>query len=220
MNKLEVLYKMAGAMKNKEKVVGNVKIVAKDGDKEFATITNNFEKDKVNGTMSVDAVAKAEIGELKVDKAVKKVLSMEDMHHKHHGHHGHHGKCGKGKGFNKFAKLEMMFKTLNDINVSEDGENKVLELDMKDILMKKREKFKKYHEEGHKCEHKHHDHEGMDENIKEMFKVKHAIFKELMASDYDKVNAKVVLNKDFEIVNLEIEALGQKSLNVKVALNY
>ncbi len=143
MNKLEVLYKMAGAMKNKEKVVGNVKIVAKDGDKEFATITNNFEKDKVNGTMSVDAVAKAEIGELKVDKAVKKVLSMEDMHHKHHGHHGHHGKCGKGKGFNKFAKLEMMFKTLNDINVSEDGENKVLELDMKDILMKKREKFKK-----------------------------------------------------------------------------
>ena len=90
----------------------------------------------------MDAVAKAEIGELKVDKAVKKVLSMEDMHHKHHGHHGHHGKCGKGKGFNKFAKLEMMFKTLNDINVSEDGENKVLELDMKDILMKKEKNSK------------------------------------------------------------------------------
>lgn len=217
MNKLEVLYKMAGAMKTKEKVNGTVNLVATEGNKEFASLVNNFEKDKVNGTMSIDVVAKAEIGELKVDKAIKKVLNMEEMHKAHHGHHGHHGKCKDGKKFNKFDKLEMMFKTLNDIKVSEDGDSKVLELDIKDMLKKKREKFQKFHGEGHKCEH---NHEHMDADIRELFQIKHAMFKELMASDYDTVNAKVVLNKEFEITNLEIDAKGQKSLSAKVNLNY
>lgn len=216
MNKLEVLYKMSKTMKEKNNIKGKASFVGKSKDIEFANVTNNFEKDIENKTMKIDANIMVNTEDVQVTKAVKKDLDFNKMHghHGHHNHHGHHGKCKK----NKFAKLEMLFKTLNDMELIENGEERIVQLDIKDILAKKVEKMKAMHEAMgdkkecmHKCE---------CEDLKEIIKVKHAIFKEISQGEYDKVMLKLTINKDFEIQSVNVKANGEKQVEFNVELNY
>ncbi|WP_297635235.1 hypothetical protein [uncultured Clostridium sp.] len=214
MNKLEVLYRMSKTMKGKNNIKGNVSFVGKSKDVEFANVTNNFEKDVENKTMKIDANIVVNTEDVQVTKSVKKDLDFNKMHEHHHGHHGHHGKCKK----NKFAKLEMLFKTLNDMELIENGDEKVIQLDIKEMLDKKVEKMKAMHEAMgdkkecmHKCE---------CEDLKELIKVKHAIFKEVCHGNYDKVMLKLTINKDFEIQSVNIKANGEKEVEFNAELNY
>ncbi|MGL5616697.1 MAG: hypothetical protein ACRDD2_10800 [Sarcina sp.] len=223
MNKLELLYKMAGAMKTKEQINGAVKLVATEGNKEFAVISNNFKKNCVSKDMSVDVKASFDNGEIKIDKDIKKDFNMEELHQKHHEmHKDHHkGNChGKRKGGNKFAKLEMMFKVLKDLDVKEENGLNVLELDIKDCIEKKKAKiaeFKANHPD-HCHEHKH---EGMENcELMDIFKIKHAMFKEMMSTDFDKATLKIVLADDCSIKEVKMNLVGAKSFALEAALNY
>lgn len=216
MNKLELLYKMSKEMKSKEKINGTVKIVGIDGNKEFANLTNNFVKDVVNETMSIDANIFVEVADVKVEKSVKKTFSAEDMKKHHEGHAKHHEghKCGK----NKFGKLEMMFKTLYDLSLTEGQEDYILELDIKEILEKKKAKF-----EAMKLEGKHKEccaNKIEDTDLKEVFKAKHMMMKEMINSNIKDAKLMLVVSKDFTIKEVDIALSGDKKLNVEVKLNY
>ena len=90
MNKLEVLYKMSKAMKEKEKISGTVNLVGISEKGEFANITNNFEKDIKNKTMKVDAKLNVNTDELKAEKNVVKEFDFGKLHEAHHGKGEHH----------------------------------------------------------------------------------------------------------------------------------
>lgn len=212
MNKLELLYKMAGTMKKKEKVNGIVNIVAIEGGKEFVNVVNNFSKDCEAGTMNIDAHAVVSIGDLNVDKSIKKELNMKEMHEKHHGK-----KCCGGRKKNKFEKLEMMFKALNDMKVSKEGNLNVIELDVTGMLKKKKEKMKEHahnHDHGNACG------EVKCDELKEILQVKHAIFKELISADYSSAVLNLVVNEDNSIKELRLVANGDKNFKISVNLNY
>lgn len=217
MNKLELLYKMAGQMKTKETIKGNVNIIATEGNKEFANLQNNFIKDTVNKTVSIDANALFDNGELKINKSFKKDIDFEEMHKKHHEHKHGENACNKRKGCNKFEKLEILFKVLKDIEVKEIDTLNVLELDIKDILEKKKAKIANCKD---KC--------NMNEKLKEiencefadMLKIKHAVLKELMTVDFESATLSLVLNADCSIKQVRIEAIGEKSFSALVNLNY
>ncbi|MGL5646374.1 MAG: hypothetical protein ACRDDY_00870 [Clostridium sp.] len=220
MNKLEVLYRMSKTMKEKNVIKGNVSVVGENAQGEFLKGTNNFCKDIENRKMSVDANIMVNTEELQVSKQIKKDLDFEKMkgHHHHHHHHGE-GCKRKCKG-NKFAKLEVLFKVLNDMELTENDNEKIIEVDVKEILMKKIEKMKEMHKnmEGKGC--KIEDIEC--EDLKEMFKIKHAIFNELCKDgcNCDKVILKLTMNKDFEITNVEVKGTGSKNIHVNVSLSY
>lgn len=223
MNKLEVLYKMSKAMKEKEKISGTVNLVGVSEKGEFANITNNFEKDIKNKKMKVDAKLNANTDELKAEKNVVKEFDFGKLHEAHHGKGEHH--CGKGhhghKGFgNKFEKLEFLFKTLNDMELSEEGDLKVITLDIKDILKKKKEKMKEFHRNHEHHGHHHHMEDGKCEDLKEVFKIKHAIFKEILSCESDKAVLRLIIDKDFTIKSVEVKSEGDKKVEFKADLNY
>lgn len=223
MNKLEVLYKMSKAMKEKEKISGTVNLVGVSEKGEFANITNNFEKDIKNKKMKVDAKLNVNTDELKAEKNVVKEFDFGKLHEAHHGKGEHH--CGKGhhghKGFgNKFEKLEFLFKTLNDMELSEEGDLKVITLDIKDILKKKKEKMKEFHRNHEHHGHHHHMEDGKCEDLKEVFKIKHAIFKEILSCESDKAVLRLIIDKDFTIKSVEVKSEGDKKVEFKADLNY
>ncbi|MGL4850363.1 MAG: hypothetical protein ACRC28_15845 [Clostridium sp.] len=215
MNKLEVLYRMSKIMKEKTLIKGSVSVVGENSDGEFLKGSNNFCKDIENKKMSIDANIMVNTEELQVNKQIKKDLDFEKM--KGHHHHHHHGEGCRRRG-NKFAKLEVLFKVLNDMELTENDNEKVIEVDIKDILMKKIEKMKEMHKnmEGKGC--KIEDIEC--EDLKEMFKIKHAVFNELCKGECDKVILRLTVNKDFEITNVEVKGTGSKSINASVSLSY
>lgn len=224
MNKLEVLYKMSKAMKEKEKISGTVNLVGVSEKGEFANITNNFEKDIKNKKMKIDAKLNVNTDELKAEKNVVKEFDFGKLHEAHHGKGEHH--CGKGhmhghKGFgNKFEKLEFLFKTLNDMELSEEGDLKVITLDIKDILKKKKEKMKEFHRNHEHHGHHHHMEDGKCEDLKEVFKIKHAIFKEILSCESDKAVLRLIIDKDFTIKSVEVKSEGDKKVEFKADLNY
>lgn len=224
MNKLEVLYKMSKAMKEKEKISGTVNLVGVSEKGEFANITNNFEKDIKNKKMKVDAKLNVNTDELKAEKNVVKEFDFGKLHEAHHEKSEHH--CAKGhmhghKGFgNKFEKLEFLFKTLNDMELSEEGDLKVITLDIKDILKKKKEKMKEFHRNHEHHGHHHHMEDGKCEDLKEVFKIKHAIFKEILSCEADKAVLRLIIDKDFTIKSVEVKSEGDKKVEFKADLNY
>lgn len=224
MNKLEVLYKMSKAMKEKEKISGTVNLVGVSEKGEFANITNNFEKDIKNKKMKVDAKLNVNTDELKAEKNVVKEFDFGKLHEAHHGKSEHH--CAKGhmhrhKGFgNKFEKLEFLFKTLNDMELSEEGDLKVITLDIKYILKKKKEKMKEFHRNHEHHGHHHHMEDGKCEDLKEVFKIKHAIFKEILSCEADKAVLRLIIDKYFTIKSVEVKSEGDKKVEFKADLNY
>ncbi|WP_436513811.1 hypothetical protein [Clostridium thermobutyricum] len=225
MNKLEVLYKMSKAMKEKEKISGTVNLVGISEKGEFANIANNFEKDIKNKKMKIDAKLNVNTEEVKAEKDIVKEFDFEKLHegHRHGGHHcgrgnGHmhgHGRCG-----NKFEKLEFLFKTLNDMELSEEGDLKVITLDIKDIIKKKKEKMKEFHKNHEHHGHHHHMEDGKCEELKEVFKIKHAIFKEILSCESEKAVLRLIIDKDFTIKSVEVKSEGDKKVEFKADLNY
>lgn len=225
MNKLEVLYKMSKAMKEKEKISGTVNLVGISEKGEFANITNNFEKDIKNKKMKIDAKLNVNTEEVKAEKDIVKEFDFEKLHegHRHGGHHcgrgnGHmhgHGRCG-----NKFEKLEFLFKTLNDMELSEEGDLKVITLDINDIIKKKKEKMKEFHKNHEHHGHHHHMEDGKCEELKEVFKIKHAIFKEILSCESEKAVLRLIIDKDFTIKSVEVKSEGDKKVEFKADLNY
>lgn len=222
MNKLELLYKVSKEMKSKEKVSGNAHMQAFEGEKQIANITNSFVKDSNLRTLSVDIHALANLDGEEIQKDIKKELNFDQMHKKHE-HHGKHHHCSK-KGCNKFAKLEMLFKTLNDLKVSEENGLNVLELDVTEILEKKKAKMAKKHEEFEKLKETPEFKERLKKfencEFKDLIQLKHKLIHTLMASKTESAKLKVVIGQDFSIQEVFIKSTGEKNCNVSIKLNY
>lgn len=219
MNKLELLYKMMGQMKDKKECKGTVKVqVIENGQEVISTqgiIEKNHETHDVKGSVSgflVEDGQKIELNEsveIK-DLKAKKKAAMENC------------KCEfKGKMSKrecKISKMMFMLKVLNDIELTQEGEFNVLGLDVKSCK-KIQEKIQKMMSGDH-AEHVAKKVEfmqslGMSE---EVIKLKMKVMMTLL-SQVDNTKVKIYVNAENNVTKVMIDSITEaKQAKIEITL--
>ena len=141
-------------------------------------------------------------------------------HHRGHGREEFMGRMGKNP-MKKFGKAAFMLKVLNEMELSEEGDLKIIKLDLNE-LKKEIKELKGDCKEKH-CHFGHghrHEHKSIDEleGIFKLMAIKHKMKKEILFADYDEMSLNLYINKEFNIEKIFIEGKGQKTVNIEVNL--
>ncbi len=126
------------------------------------------------------------------------------------------GRMGKNP-MKKFGKAAFMLKVLNEMELSEDGDFKIIKLDLNEVKkemkeLKEENKGKHFH-----CKHKYNQ-KSIDEleGIFKLMAIKHKMRKEILFADYDEMTLNLYINKEFNIEKAFIEGKGEKTVNIEV----
>ncbi|WP_066869440.1 hypothetical protein [Clostridium mediterraneense] len=117
----------------------------------------------------------------------------------------------------KFGKAAFMLKVLNEMELSEEEDFKIIKLDLNEVKKEIKE-LKGDHKGKHcHCEHRH-DYKSIDEleGIFKLMAIKHKMRKEILFADYDEMTLNLYINKEFNIEKAFIEGKGQKTVNIEV----
>lgn len=141
---------------------------------------------------------------------------MRDHHMRGHGREEFMGRRGKSP-MKKFGKAAFMLKVLNEMELSEEEDFKIIKLDLNEVKKEMKE-LKGNHKGKHcHCEHRH-DHKSIDEleGIFKLMAIKHKMRKEILFADYDEMTLNLYINKEFNVEKIFIEGKGKKTVNIEV----